>query len=189
MHTFCCKKRFMHTFLSRKRFTHFVRKVFARWKLPSGKFRLFGPLCHHLTICFLLTYYQVKLWDLEANRRVTISPLLSFVWFDNQVKLRNELLVYLRFGTMWSPLCTLTVSWSPLTPSHMCNAWYNFTLISTECALRLPTTYDNQCHPSTKPLKSSKQALDWSESISNDLQWLLMTTYDYQWLLMTTNDY
>ena len=31
-------------FLSRKRFTHFVRKVFARWNLPSGKFRLFGPL-------------------------------------------------------------------------------------------------------------------------------------------------
>ena len=28
----------------RKRFTHFVRKVFACWKLPSGKFRLFGPL-------------------------------------------------------------------------------------------------------------------------------------------------
>ena len=32
------------TFFSRKRLTHCVRKVFARWKLPSGKFRLFGPL-------------------------------------------------------------------------------------------------------------------------------------------------
>ena len=32
------------TFLSRKQFTHFVWKVFARWILPSGKFRLFGPL-------------------------------------------------------------------------------------------------------------------------------------------------
>ena len=31
-------------FLSQKRFTNFIRKVFARWKLPSGKFRLFGPL-------------------------------------------------------------------------------------------------------------------------------------------------
>ena len=138
-----CRENDLRVFLSRKRFTHFIRKVFARWKLPSGKFRLFGPLCHHLTICFLLTYYQVKLWDLEANRRVTISPLLSFVWFDNQVKLRNELLVYLRFGTMWSPLCTLTVSWSPLTPLHMCHARYNFPLIGTEGVLRLPTIYDH----------------------------------------------
>ena len=31
-------------FLSRKQFTHFVWKVFARWILPSVKFRLFGPL-------------------------------------------------------------------------------------------------------------------------------------------------
>ena len=50
---FCYKKNLLilfgrendlRAFLSRKRFTHFVRKVFARWKLPSGKFRLFGPL-------------------------------------------------------------------------------------------------------------------------------------------------
>ena len=43
------QKRFTRFFLSRKRFTHFVQKVFARWKLPSGKFRLFGPLpiCRH----------------------------------------------------------------------------------------------------------------------------------------------
>ena len=45
LHTLFCRKKDLHTiFLSRKRFTHFVRKVFARWKLPSGKFRLFGPL-------------------------------------------------------------------------------------------------------------------------------------------------
>ena len=62
-HTFLSQKLFMHffvtkriyayffvaktiyaLFLSRKRFTHFVWKVFARLKLPSGKFRLFGPL-------------------------------------------------------------------------------------------------------------------------------------------------
>ena len=57
-HTFLSQKLFMHFFLSQKefvvntvyaffsqkRFTHFFRKVFARWKLPSGKFRLFGPL-------------------------------------------------------------------------------------------------------------------------------------------------
>ena len=52
-HTFLSQKRFtrffcrennLRTFLSRKRFTLFVWKVFARLKLPSGKFRLFGPL-------------------------------------------------------------------------------------------------------------------------------------------------
>ena len=70
-HLFCCKND-LHThffvtktiyalflsqknlrilFLSRKLFArffccknNFVRKVFARWKLPSGKIRLFGPL-------------------------------------------------------------------------------------------------------------------------------------------------
>ena len=41
----------------------------------------------------------------------------------------------------------------------------------------------------TKPLKSFKQALDWSELTSNNLQWLPMTTDDYRWLPMTTNDY
>ena len=41
---FFCRENDLRAFLSRKRFTHFVRKVFARWKLPSGKFRLFGPL-------------------------------------------------------------------------------------------------------------------------------------------------
>ena len=44
-------------------------------------------------------------------------------------------------------------------------------------ALRLPVTYDSdliQSHPiqPTKPLWSTKQALDWSESTSNDPQWL-----------------
>ena len=50
---FLSQKEFTHTFFvantvyaffSRKWFTHFIRKVFTRWKLPSGKFRLFGPL-------------------------------------------------------------------------------------------------------------------------------------------------
>ena len=41
---FFCRKNDLHAFLSRKRFTHFVRKVFARWKLPSGKFRFFSQL-------------------------------------------------------------------------------------------------------------------------------------------------
>ena len=39
----------------------------------------------------------------------------------------------------------------------------NIIVISTEGALRLPTTYDNhpsQSHPFTKPLQYSKQALD-----------------------------
>ena len=40
---FFCRGHGLHVFL-RKRFTHFIWKVFARWKLPSGKFRLFGPL-------------------------------------------------------------------------------------------------------------------------------------------------
>ena len=54
LRTFLSQKEFMHLlfgtktiyahFLSGKRLTHFIRKVFARWKLPSGKFRLFGPL-------------------------------------------------------------------------------------------------------------------------------------------------
>ena len=43
-HVFLSRKRFTRFFLSRKWFTHSARKVFARWKLPSGKFRLFGPL-------------------------------------------------------------------------------------------------------------------------------------------------
>ena len=41
---FLSQKRFTRSFLSSKRFTHFLRKVFAGWKLPSGKFILFGPL-------------------------------------------------------------------------------------------------------------------------------------------------
>ena len=42
-------------FLSQKRFMHFVRKVFARWKLSSGSFRLFGPLLnpvYSIKICY-----------------------------------------------------------------------------------------------------------------------------------------
>ena len=31
-------------YMSRKQFTHFVRKVFARKSLPTGKLRLFRPL-------------------------------------------------------------------------------------------------------------------------------------------------
>ena len=46
----------------------------------------------------------------------------------------------------------------------------------------------SQSHP-TRSLLSSKQALDWSASTSNDLQWLPMTSNDYQWLPMTTDDY
>ena len=68
----------------------------------------------------------------------------------------------------------------------------NIIVISTEGALRLPTTYDNhpsQSHPFTKPLQYSKQALDWPPMTTNDLQWIPMTTNDYQWLPMTTNDY
>ena len=34
----------IYAFFCSKRFTHFVWKVFVCWKLPSGKFRLFGPL-------------------------------------------------------------------------------------------------------------------------------------------------
>ena len=58
-------------------------------------------------------------------------------------------------------------------------------LIGTEGALRLPTIYDN--HPSnpipSQPIrpnssKWTKQALDWSESTSNDLQWPPMTIED-----------
>ena len=41
---FCVAKTIYSLLLLRKQFTHFIRKVFARWKLPSGKFRLFGPL-------------------------------------------------------------------------------------------------------------------------------------------------
>ena len=44
---------FMH-FFSRKWFRHFVWKVFARWKLPSGKFRLFGPLVWRSSFFLLL---------------------------------------------------------------------------------------------------------------------------------------
>ena len=44
-------------------------------------------------------------------------------------------------------------------------------------------TYDNQSHPSIpsvchKASKSSKQALDWSESTSNDLRWPKITQDD-----------
>ena len=39
-----CREVIYTLYLSQKRFMHFVRKVFARWILPSGKFRLFGPL-------------------------------------------------------------------------------------------------------------------------------------------------
>ena len=38
------QKRFTHFIGCEKRFKNFVRKVFASWVLPSGKFRLFGPL-------------------------------------------------------------------------------------------------------------------------------------------------
>ena len=48
---FLSQKNLRILFLSRKLFARFfcckndfVRKVFARWKLPSGKIRLFGPL-------------------------------------------------------------------------------------------------------------------------------------------------
>ena len=61
IHLFCHKKNLRTLFLSRKRFTHFVRKVFARWKLPSGKFRLFGPLQWHRGYNLLLYWQKHKL--------------------------------------------------------------------------------------------------------------------------------
>ena len=44
----------LRTFLSQKRFTYFVRKAFARWSLPSGEFRLFGPLLSSLEVVLVL---------------------------------------------------------------------------------------------------------------------------------------
>ena len=71
--TFLSQKEFAHTFFVantvyafflQKRFTHFVRKVFARWKLPSGKFRLFGPLQEGISwyyvVCTVFTSYSVS---------------------------------------------------------------------------------------------------------------------------------
>ena len=58
---------------------------------------------------------------------------------------------------------------------HLCiDQWLFMMIIGSEGALRLPATYDNHpipsnpIRPSTKPLSSSKQALDRSKSTSNN---------------------
>ena len=78
---FFCREHGLRVFL-RKRFTHFVRKVFARWKLPSGKFRLFGPLWH------TLAYFGIP-WQTLAHsgpqrvQSTTFDPvLLLFLCFS-----------------------------------------------------------------------------------------------------------
>ena len=62
-HFICREKSFTH-FLSRKRFTQFFWKVFVRWILPSGKFRLFGPLKDPRTPRWCVWYQQVGLKSL-----------------------------------------------------------------------------------------------------------------------------
>ena len=72
-------------------------------------------------------------------------------------------------------------------------------VISTEGALRLPSTYDNHLIPYVHPhvglwrrplhCRSSLINLQRAPTTSNDYLWLLMTTDDYQWLQMTTVDY
>ena len=63
----------------------------------------------------------------------------------------------------------------PLSPSQ---CWKE--TFSTEGALsKLPMNYNNQSQSHPPSLLSSKQALDWSESTSNDLQWPPMTSNDH----------
>ena len=94
MHFFVTKRFYAHFFcrehglrvFSRKWFPHFVRKVFARWKLPSGKFRLFGPLlfglwCTSLVFCAPL-WSLVHLFGLWWTSLVFGATLWSFVHFS-----------------------------------------------------------------------------------------------------------
>ena len=68
-------------FLSRKWFMHFVQKVLARWKLPSGKFRLFGPLLHALhdleESCLELLFWFTSM-PLPLSNTILHSGLNSF---------------------------------------------------------------------------------------------------------------
>ena len=71
------------------------------------------------------------------------------------------------------------------------------TIISTEGALRLPTTYDNHpiclSHPvlqiALNELNRPKIDLNQPSMTSNDYKWLPMTTNDYQRLSKTLKDY
>ena len=69
-----CRENDLRAFLSRKQFTHFVWKVFAHWKLPSGKFRLFGPLVIH-------SFYNLPYFYLDG-----ISSKIP--WTLNNIKTR-----------------------------------------------------------------------------------------------------
>ena len=86
LRTLFCLKHDLHTcfhaktiyafFLSQKRFTHFVRKVFARWNLPSGKFRLFGPLETTLE----------TLENLEDGKKSPFPPIPAWIWPKVNIK-------------------------------------------------------------------------------------------------------
>ena len=88
IHLFCHKKNLRTLFFVAKRFMHFVRKVFACWKLPSGKFRLFGPLESGPKFCNSPTLWSpnVHPFDLNAHNRRWHSNQ-DFIWsFDTKFK-------------------------------------------------------------------------------------------------------
>ena len=74
-HFFCDKNNFHTLFLLQKWFTHFVRKVFARWNLPSGKFRLFGLRGRPCTVytSYVLTGFYVLFHIYVWVRRLICS--------------------------------------------------------------------------------------------------------------------
>ena len=96
-HTFFVAKTIHALFLSRKCFLHFVRKVFARWKLPSGKFRLFGPLpeSDHCPILMWLTFADLEIEESVEDRLVTADRSSYVV----------PLAIFLCFWLRWSTQC------------------------------------------------------------------------------------
>ena len=69
--------------LSQKRFTHFVRKFFAHWNLPSGKFRLFGPLV--LWKEFLFSSHQQPLNEFLRKPGLALDKM-TFGWWGGKEK-------------------------------------------------------------------------------------------------------
>ena len=133
----------------------------------------------HFNLCgvnMMHTYTSIftcVLWTIDRLLGHSNLMWLCFIFLVHHIWFRQKSLIFIFQVPGLASICIWHVG---IHFYWISQCWVD--LISTEGALRPPTTYDNHpIRPSTKPLYSSKEALDWSKSTSNYLQSMTTATF------------
>ena len=103
--TFLSRNDLRTLLVAKKRFTHFVRKVFARWILPSGKFRLFGPLDRERSKTVATSNNRGSHQRITMKSKDIGALTVNNTWSSSGLKVFPKL-------TQVAPLWPLIIMWS-----------------------------------------------------------------------------